>query len=340
MFVDEASITVKGGDGGDGCSSFRREKFVPRGGPDGGDGGHGGSVTLVASADENTLLQFRQRTVFRGSRGRHGQGSNKTGRSGEGLRLRLPVGTIVMDEDGVRSLADLTQEGDTFVAAYGGRGGRGNARFSSSTHRSPTRRELGKPGEQRTLRLELKLLADVGLLGFPNAGKSTLISRISAARPRIADYPFTTIEPHLGVVDRGEYRSFVVADIPGLIEGAHLGAGLGHRFLRHVERCRLLLHLVDPTDPTRDAVEGIHALEAELESYRPELAARPRLYVLTKLDAVQDRQTVEAILQYAADAGQPCHEISAVSGEGVRELVYAVGARLDSLSPTKERVDD
>jgi GTP-binding protein len=340
MFVDEASITVKGGDGGDGCSSFRREKFVPRGGPDGGDGGDGGSVILVASTDMNTLLQFRQRTIFRASRGRHGQGSNKTGRSGEGLLLRVPVGTIVMDEDGIRSLADLTEEGDTFVAARGGRGGRGNAKFSSATHRAPTRRDQGKPGEQRTLRLELKLLADVGLLGFPNAGKSTLISRISAARPRIAEYPFTTIVPHLGVVDRGEYRSFVVADIPGLIEGAHRGAGLGHRFLRHVERCRLLLHLVDPTDASRDAVEGIRALEAELESYRPELAERPRLYVLTKLDAVQDRQGVEAVLKYAADAGQPCHEISAVSGEGIQELVHAVGARLDSLTPVAECLDD
>ncbi len=331
MFVDEASITVKGGDGGDGCSSFRREKYVPRGGPDGGDGGPGGSVVLVASAGVNTLLEFRQRTLFRSTRGRHGEGSKRTGRSGKDLLLRVPVGTVVLDEDGARCLADLSSAGDRFVAAPGGRGGRGNSRFASATRRAPTRRERGWPGELHKWRLELKLLADVGLVGFPNAGKSTLIARISAARPRIADYPFTTLTPQLGVVDRGDHRSFVVADIPGLIEGAHLGAGLGHRFLRHIERCRLLLHLVDPTDAARDPLEGIAALERELRCYRIPLADRPRVLVLTKADAVQDQTAVLAVQRHAAETGRTCLRISAASGAGIRALVTRVGSLLDSL---------
>jgi GTP-binding protein len=332
MFVDEATITVRGGDGGNGCSSFRREKFVPRGGPDGGDGGNGGAVILVAGAGTSTLLEFRYRRLLRGERGRHGQGSNKTGRSGEDLLVRVPVGTLVLDGDGLRQLADLVEEGQRFVAAAGGRGGRGNARFSSPTNRAPTRCEPGRAGEDRVLRLELKLLADVGLLGFPNAGKSTLISRISEARPKIADYPFTTLEPHLGVVDRGDFRSFVVADIPGLIEGAHLGAGLGLRFLRHVERCRLLLHLVDTTDPARDPLAGIEALNAELDGYRPELARRPQILVLTKMDAVQDRRGVESVQRYAAERDLVCHRISSVTGEGLPELIGDVGARIDEIS--------
>jgi GTP-binding protein len=332
MFVDEATITVKGGDGGNGCTSFRREKFVPRGGPDGGDGGDGGSVILVAGTNTSTLLEFRYRRLLRGERGRHGRGSNKTGRSGGDLLVRVPVGTLVLDGDGLRQLVDLVEEGQRFVAAEGGRGGRGNARFSSSTNRAPTRCEPGRPGEERGLRLELKLLADVGLLGFPNAGKSTLISRISEARPKIADYPFTTLEPHLGVVDRGDFRSFVVADIPGLIEGAHLGAGLGLRFLRHVERCRLLLHLVDTTDPARDPIAGVEALNAELGGYRPELARRPQILVLTKMDAVQDRRGMESVQRYAAERDLPCHGISSVTGEGLTALIRDVGARLDEIS--------
>ena len=333
MFVDEASISVIGGDGGDGCSSFRREKFVPRGGPDGGNGGNGGSVILVADRGCSTLLQFRHHERFRAERGRHGQGSDKTGRCGEDRIVRVPVGTVVLDEDRTRCVADLTEDGQRFVAARGGRGGRGNASFRSAARRAPTRREKGQPGEPVTLRLELKLLADVGLLGFPNAGKSTLLSRISAAKPKIADYPFTTLEPHLGVVDRGDYRSFVVADIPGLIEGAHEGAGLGHRFLRHVERCRLLLHLIDPTDPARDPVEGVRRLDEELTLFRPELAERPQLLVLTKLDAVQDPGPAEAVRRHAQRAGQPCLAISAVTGEGLPELIREVCGQLDVLEP-------
>jgi GTP-binding protein len=336
MFVDEAVITVKGGDGGNGCSSFRREKFVPRGGPDGGDGGGGGSVVLVASPDVSTLLEFRYRRLLRAKRGRHGEGSNKTGRSGEDLQVKVPVGTLVLDGDGLRRLADLVDQGQQYVAARGGRGGRGNARFTSSTHRAPTRCEAGHPGQDRVLRLELKLLADVGLLGFPNAGKSTLISRVSAARPRIADYPFTTLEPHLGVVDRGDFRSFVMADIPGLIEGAHEGAGLGLRFLRHVERCRLLLHLVDVTDATRDPVHGIQALNDELARYRSELGRKPQILVFTKADVVQDRVPLEAARRFAEQRGIPSLVISSVTGEGLRALVGTVGERLDELRTEPE----
>jgi len=332
MFIDEASITVCGGDGGNGCVSFRREKYVPRGGPNGGDGGQGGSVVLVADESVATLLAFRYRKSHRAARGRHGEGSNKTGRSGEDLEVRVPVGTVVFDEDGLRVLADLDQAGARYVAAPGGRGGRGNARFAGPTHRAPTNVERGQPGAVRNLKLELKLLADVGLLGFPNAGKSTLISSISSARPKIADYPFTTLEPQLGVVDRGEYNTYVVADIPGLIEGAHRGAGLGHRFLRHIERCRLLLHLVDPTDPG-DPVDGIRTLVDELENAKGELARKPRALVLTKADAVQDAQPSERVRAYAERHGQTCLTISSVSGEGLRELVHQVGLELDALGP-------
>ena len=331
MFVDEASITVKGGDGGRGCLSFRREKYVPHGGPDGGDGGAGGSVVLEASPDVATLLRFRHHTVFRAERGRHGQGSNKTGRSGEDVVVPVPVGTVVLDEDGVRRLADLSEPGQRFAAAQGGRGGRGNARFASATNRAPTRHEPGTAGEQATLRLELKLLADVGLLGFPNAGKSTLISRVSAARPRVADYPFTTLEPHLGVVDRGDFRSFVIADIPGLIEGAHRGAGLGHRFLRHIERCRILLHLVDTTDTEREPLEAIRALNLELLRYRRDLADKPQILVVTKADAVQDTERVDRVRHHARENGTSCHLVSAVTGSGLQELIHDVSDRLDAL---------
>jgi GTP-binding protein len=331
MFVDEATITASGGDGGNGCLSFRREKYVPKGGPDGGDGGHGGSVILVADEGVSTLLAFRYRTLFRAKRGQHGLGSNKTGRTGDDLVVRVPVGTVVLDEDGVVVLADLTKEEERFVAARGGDGGRGNARFATATNRAPTRHEPGWPGEKRILRLELKLLADAGLIGFPNAGKSTLISRISAARPKIADYPFTTLQPHLGVVDRGDYRSFVVADIPGLIEGASDGAGLGHRFLRHVERCRLLLHLVDPADQSRDPVEGIETLNRELRNYSSDLAVKPQMLVLTKADIVQDLEPVERLQCRAAELGLPCLSVSAVSGEGLDILIGRVGEKLDEL---------
>ena len=329
MFVDEATITVHGGDGGDGCMSFRREKFVPRGGPNGGDGGPGGSVFLVADVNVSTLLAFRYQKQYRAERGRHGQGSNKTGRSCEDLEVRVPLGTVVLDGDGLQLLADLAHDGQRYLAAQGGRGGRGNARFSSSINRAPTRHDDGQPGGTQELRLELKLLADVALVGLPNAGKSTLISRISAARPKIADYPFTTLEPHLGVVDRGNYRSFVVADIPGLIEGAHEGAGLGDRFLRHVERCRLLLHLVDPTSEDQDPTESLRVIDEELQGYRQELADRPRIVVATKIDAVQDEARIERVREWATERGRPFLAISSVSGTGLPELIGAICAELD-----------
>ena len=331
MFIDEASITVFGGDGGNGCTSFRREKYVPRGGPDGGDGGKGGSVTLVADHSVSTLLQFRFRTLFNSARGRHGMGANKTGRSGEDLVLRVPVGTVVHESESSVVLADLSEPGGQFVVAVGGRGGRGNARFAGPINQAPARAEPGQPGQHRVLRLELKLLADVGLIGLPNAGKSTLISRISAARPKIADYPFTTLAPSLGVVDRGNFRSFVVADLPGLIEGAHRGAGLGHRFLRHTERCRLLLHLVDPTDE-RDAVERVEIIDGELSGYDEELGKKPQMLVVTKTDALSDTTAVEALQCYARERGLPCLVISAVSGAGLPELIRTVSARLDDLA--------
>jgi GTP-binding protein len=335
MFVDEATIQIWGGDGGNGCRSFRREKFIPRGGPNGGDGGDGGSVWLVADPDVHTLLAFRYQRLHRAERGRHGQGSDKTGRCGADLELRVPVGTLVSDVDRVRTLADLDEPGARYMAARGGRGGRGNARFASSVNRAPTRADDGEPGETHELRLELKLLADVGLVGFPNAGKSTLISRVSAARPKIADYPFTTLVPNLGVVDRGDYRSFVIADIPGLIEGAHEGAGLGHRFLRHVERCRLILHLVDPTDPERDPVASMRTIRTELARYDPGLGSKPEIVVVTKMDAVQDREPVERIRAAAAATGSDVLEISAVTGDGLTALVGAVGDALDRLGVTE-----
>ena len=333
MFVDEAKVLVIGGDGGNGCMSFRREKFVPRGGPNGGDGGQGGSVIFEADEGEATLLRFRYRPRFVGARGRHGEGSNKFGRSGEDSVIPVPVGTVVWDEDHTHQLADMSHAGDRFVAAQGGKGGLGNARFKSSVNQAPTKATPGAAGERRTLLLELKLLADVGLLGFPNAGKSTLISRISAARPKIADYPFTTLVPQLGVVDRGDYRTFVVADIPGLIDGAHQGAGLGLRFLRHVERCRLLLHLVDVADTTRDPVDRIESLNRELSGYGAGLEGRPQLIVCTKVDVADETAGLEAVRQWADNRDLPCLEISSVRGDGLSALVQQVGATLDRLTP-------
>jgi len=324
MFVDEARIVVRGGDGGNGCVSFRREKYVPRGGPDGGDGGDGGSVVLVTDPSVSTLLSFRYHRHFQAERGRHGQGSNRTGRSGADLEVHVPIGTVVYDDERLETLDDLSAPQRRFVAAQGGRGGRGNARFTSSVRQAPTRHDPGTPGEVRYLRLELKLLADVGLVGLPNAGKSTLISRISAARPKIADYPFTTLEPHLGVVDRGDARSCVVAYIPGLIEGAHLGAGLGTRFLRHIERCSVLLHLVDPTVTASDPVVDVAIVSAELQSHRAELAARPRVLVATKADAVQDATAVARLREVAGREGLEFHAVSSVSGLGIEELLRSV----------------
>jgi len=325
MFVDEAIIRVKAGDGGNGCVAFRREKYVPRGGPSGGDGGRGGDVILVASLHHNTLLHFRFNPEHRAERGRHGEGSNRSGRSGADLEVPVPVGTVVYDADSGEPLFDFTAPGQRFVAARGGRGGRGNQHFATPTRQAPDFAEKGQPGEERRLRLVLKLLADVGLVGFPNAGKSTLISRISAARPKIADYPFTTLEPHLGVVQMPDLRTFVVADIPGLIEGAHEGHGLGDRFLRHIERTRLLLHLVDVSEASgRDPRRDFDVILAELASYSEELARKPMFVVATKLDVLQDRRRLESLRRKARRKGLPFFAISAVTGLGLNELLHAV----------------
>ena len=336
MFVDEARISVTGGDGGNGCASFRREKFVPKGGPDGGDGGGGGSVLLAADPELNTLLPFRYRTIFKAERGRHGEGALRTGRSGHDLEIKVPVGTLVFDAEGDALLADLAHAQDRVVVARGGRGGRGNARFATSTNRAPRRSDPGTEGEHRSLRLELKLLADVGLVGCPNAGKSTLLSRISAARPKIADYPFTTLAPLLGVARVGEDRTLVVADIPGLIEGAHEGAGLGDRFLRHIERCRVLLHLVDPAGPGRSFAESVAAIDRELALFAPALAAKPQILVLTKKDVLQDPAVLTRAKAAARRLARPLVAISAVTGDGLDELLRAADAevrRLDVRDP-------
>jgi len=338
MFVDEAKIYVKAGDGGNGCVAFRREKFVPRGGPSGGDGGAGGSVWIAATPHDNTLLRYRFNREFRAERGRHGEGSNKTGHTGEDMVLAVPIGTVIWDEDSGQPLADLTAPGQRFLAARAGRGGRGNQHFARPWHQAPRESEDGQPGEERHLRLELKLLADVGLIGFPNVGKSTLISRISAARPKIADYPFTTLEPNLGVVSadavvgRAPGRTFVVADLPGLIEGAHAGVGLGTRFLRHVERTRLLAHLIDTSDASdRDPVRDFEIISTELAAFSSALAAKPVIVVATKLDATTDRSRLEALRAFCASRGLEFHSISSASGHGIPELVRSLAHALDRI---------
>ena len=329
MFIDEVRILVKAGDGGNGCLAFRREKYVPRGGPSGGDGGRGGDVTLVADEHENTLLKFRFNPEHKAERGRHGEGSNKTGAEGRSIEVEVPVGTVVYEDATGERLFDFTEPGQRFLVARGGRGGRGNARFATSTHQAPTEHEPGRPGEEKRLRLELKLLADVGLVGFPNAGKSTLISRISAARPKIADYPFTTLEPHLGVVQLEDYRSFVVADIPGLIEGAHLGHGLGVQFLRHIERTRLLAHLVDVSDGSgRDPVHDFEVILEELGSFSQDLVKKPMILVATKMDAAQDPARVTSLRDLAAARGLPFYEISSVTGQGIEQLKRAMAEQV------------
>lgn len=326
-FVDEATIHVKAGDGGNGCVSFRREKFIPRGGPDGGNGGHGGSVYLVADEGLNTLVDFRHERRFRAERGGNGAGRQRTGRSGVDLEIRVPVGTQVIVTETEERLGDLTAHWDRVLVARGGRGGRGNESFKSSTNRAPRRFTEGTPGEERELQLELKVLADVGLLGQPNAGKSTLVTMLSNATPKVADYPFTTLRPHLGVVRVGRERSFVMADIPGLIEGAAQGAGLGHRFLKHVSRTGLLLHLADlaPREGG-DAAEQVRVIERELELYDPALLKRPRWLVWTKADLLPEaerRPTAERLVA-ALDWQAPWFVISALAGEGTAELAQAV----------------
>ena len=329
MFIDEARILVKAGDGGNGCLAFRREKYVPRGGPSGGDGGRGGDVVLVSTEHQNTLLQFRFNPEHKAERGRHGEGSNRTGAEGRGLDVQVPVGTVVYDDSTGERLYDFTQPGERFTVARGGKGGKGNARFATSTHQAPTEHEPGRPGDEKRLRLELKLLADVGLVGFPNAGKSTLISRISAARPKIADYPFTTLEPNLGVVQFADFRSFVVADIPGLIEGAHLGHGLGVQFLRHIERTRLLAHLVDVSDSSgRNPVQDFETVMQELASFSDDLVKKPMILVATKMDAAQDAERVARLRKLAAERGLACFEISSVTGQGIEALKFAMAERV------------
>ncbi len=329
MFIDEAKIYVKAGDGGNGCLAFRREKYVPRGGPSGGDGGHGGDVYMVASEHANTLLRYRFNPEHKAERGRHGEGSNCTGHDGESVELEVPVGTVVYDEQTGDKLYDFTHAGQRFLVARGGRGGKGNARFATATHQAPTEHQPGRPGQERRLRLELKLLADAGLVGFPNAGKSTLISRISAARPKIADYPFTTLEPNLGVAKLDDFRSFVVADIPGLIEGAHLGHGLGTQFLRHIERTKLLVHMVDVSDATgRNPVEDFETVMRELASFSEDLAKKPMLVVASKMDAAQDTERVASLKRLAAERQLPYFEISSVTGLGLEALKHAIAERV------------
>ncbi|MGB9309295.1 MAG: GTPase ObgE [Candidatus Acidiferrales bacterium] len=340
MFADEAKISIKAGDGGDGCVAFRREKYVPRGGPSGGDGGNGGDVYFEANPHDNTLLRYRYTREFKAGRGGRGEGSNCHGKSAEDLVLKVPVGTVVFDANSGEQLFDLTQPGQRVLAARGGHGGRGNGNphFVRPWHQAPREHEDGKPGAELTLRLELKLLADVGLVGYPNAGKSTLISRISAARPKIAAYPFTTLEPHLGVVSAdpdappGQGRTFVVADVPGLIEGAHEGAGLGTRFLKHLERTRLIAHLVDTSDANdRDPIRDFEIIMHELASFSPELAEKPMIVVATKLDATTDRTHLDELRAFAAQRGLEFHAVSSATGEGIVELVRAMADALDRI---------
>lgn len=329
MFVDEAKIKVRAGNGGNGCVAFRREKFVPRGGPSGGDGGNGGDVVLRSAARLGTLTHLRFQPEQKAENGRHGEGSNCTGRSGKNLVVEVPPGTLVHDAETGDLLHDFDRPGQDFLAARGGQGGRGNTHFKSSTNRAPRIAEDGTEGQAISLSLSLKILADVGLVGFPNAGKSTLIARISAARPKIADYPFTTLQPNLGVVEFGNFDSFLVADIPGLIEGAHQGSGLGDRFLRHIERTKILVHLVDLSDESgRDPVEDYRIIANELASFSPKLVEKPCIVVGTKTDAVQTPERLAALRTHCEELGLPFRAVSSVTGEGIPDLLGDAGRRV------------
>ena len=345
-FVDEVQIRVEAGDGGNGCVSFRREKFIPNGGPDGGDGGDGGDVYLLADTNLNTLIDYRFERFHMAERGENGRGANCTGARGKDLVLKVPVGTRARDEDTGEILGDLTKEGQKLMVAKGGFHGLGNTRFKSSVNRAPRQKTMGTPGEVRNLRMELLLLADVGLLGLPNAGKSTFIRAVSAARPKVADYPFTTMHPNLGVVRVGENKSFVIADVPGLIEGAAEGAGLGIRFLKHLARTRVLLHIVDlaPPDPDADPVRDARAIVGELEKYSPELAAKPRWLILNKLDLIpadeRDQRVRDFLDAYGDGAEMPHFEISAINGEGCRPLIYKLQEALEALAPAAPSAHD
>jgi len=333
MFFDEAKIYVKGGDGGNGCVSFRREKYVPFGGPNGGDGGKGGDVYLVVNPHLNTLVAFKRQRHFKAQRGGHGRGKNQTGRSGQDLVIEVPPGTVVRDAKTGEFIADLTEPGQKVLVARGGRGGRGNAAFATPTNQAPRIAERGEPGQERWLHLELKLIADVGIVGVPNAGKSTLLAAVSAARPKIADYPFTTLEPNLGVVALDEATSFVMADIPGLIEGASRGAGLGHTFLRHIERTRLIVHLLDGASP--NPLRDYETINEELALFDEKLAAKPQLVVLNKIDLPQAQAIWPAVKEAIEARGKPILSISALTGQGVREMLGRVAEMLKAL-PRKE----
>lgn len=334
MFVDQVTVTLKAGRGGDGCVSFRREAKVPKGGPDGGRGGDGGSISFVADQNVSSLAWFRFHPIQKAKNGAPGEGGNRQGKRGLDVRLTVPVGTVVREKDGGAVLFDLVRHGQEGLAVRGGKGGRGNASYATSTHQTPREWQPGRPGEEKEIFLELKLIADVGLVGFPNAGKSTFISRVSAARPVIADYPFTTLTPNLGVVDLGEYRSFVVADIPGLIEGAHLGQGLGIRFLRHIERTKVLVHIVDVSPYSgRDPLDDYRIIMKELEAFSPEVAARPQFVVANKVDLLAgDRSRLDRLKRMAARRKLPFFAVSALKREGLRPLVGALAAALDRLA--------
>jgi GTP-binding protein len=343
MFIDEARIRVKAGDGGNGCMAFRREKFVPRGGPSGGDGGHGGDVLMSSSLSHNTLVHFRFNPEHKAQRGGHGLGSNCSGETAEPLTLNVPVGTLLFDDQTGELIHDFAQPGETIVIARGGRGGRGNQHFATSTHQAPREHELGRAGEERSYRLELRLLADAGLVGYPNVGKSTLISRLSAAKPKVANYAFTTLEPNLGVVQVGEFphtESFTIADLPGLIEGAHLGHGLGIQFLKHIERTSVIVHLVDVSDASAaegtarpDPVADFKAITAELKAFDPALAAKPTILVAAKID-VANPDKLKKLAAFAKRRKLPFYAISAVTGEGIEPLKYAIAKMVAAHRPT------
>ncbi len=331
-FIDEAKIYVRSGRGGNGCVSFRREKFVPRGGPDGGDGGNGGHVLLKATANKNSLLDFRYKQHYRAKNGQHGRGKNQHGKTAPSLTIPVPIGTVVKNYDTDAVIDDLVSDGQEMVVAKGGRGGRGNSHFKTSVNRAPKYAEKGEEAEERTIKLELKLLADVSVVGFPNVGKSSLISKISAARPKVADYPFTTLVPNLGVVSYHEGKTFVAADVPGLIKGAHTGAGLGIRFLKHIERTKVIIHLIDISPPTkRDPLEDYSNLNNELEAYSRELKKKPQIVALNKIDITEAKEQLAEIRKRFKKIGVEVFPISAVTGEGIRELIRETARQLEVL---------